>query len=864
MSDQLLRRLPGRLEVVDGKISLYAAGPNKPGEKKYDNINRSLIRPSGIPLTQLDGAAAEVTWHISDGKIESVKVARPETGPVIVEADEGAFFNPYGFVSIPDRDQLPEALADGPPAGHHRYQSGRWTGTIPITITTHTPLLLPNHEKAALAPAPAPLPVRVDHRGRPYLPGSIVKGMLRSAYEAITNSRFGIFAQDERLAIRATGDENVATRLYPAYITEVRDDSATAIASRLQPTGESQELAELTKPMQPAVWVPRELACRNGCRSTRGCRHPSGRHCGEVRGKIVEAWLYLARLGKSPLWRVLGYAEPGKLPPSSSLGSPPKDGKGPQPVAGYPLVRVRGRLHWTGSTLPPGGDTKHDERMFVEEVLEGPATVQLTHIRLDAHHIEGWQAVIDSYDRVHDHDPRRTRDYGDYIADPRRWWTLRVGDTLYVELDNEDQNEDKVIGLYPAMIGRKPFPGPPVTSLPESHRPATRLHELSPADRVFGWVRHGADESAVAHRGHLRVVPDIDGTPSKESVKSLETPLRLTVLNNPKPSQFRFYLGDAAGDPLGGKPDQGQSGKHPYVGVAKDPKEGYPAEPGTRRLRGRKVYLTHAEVLTGQPGADQYWTPPRRTPATPEPVEVAGFRRYREYAQHAKSGKKRRGAEEPDKVTTLVSQWVEPGSEFRLTLYVDELTGTELGALLWLLNLPEGAHLKLGLGKPLGFGAMRITMDYKASRFHTGEALGERYRTLVADPSPADPARLEQLKEEYDKLLTAHLPAVRKQFLHAARGFVGAPVHYPRTGGPETESFSWFVANDRVGRQKPGQQLPLGDLAEPEALLLPYNPSGSSKGQPPRPPRQRSAPGASGGRKQPPGGKGTYKRRSKR
>jgi len=145
------------------------------------------------------------------------------------------------------------------------------------------------------------------------------------------------------------------------------------------------------------------------------------------------------------------------------------------------------------------------------------------------------------------------------------------------------------------------------------------------------------------------------------------------------------------------------------------------------------------------------------------------------------------------------------------------------------------------------------------------EALRERYRTPTSDPRPADTARLEQLKDAYDKLLTTHLPAVRGQFLHAARGFVGAPVHYPRTGGPETESFSWFVANDRVGRQKPGQRLPLGDLAEPEALLLPYNPSVRSKGQPSKPPRQRSASDASGHRKQSsPGGTGTRRRRGRR
>ncbi|MGH3910463.1 MAG: hypothetical protein ACRDRM_06490, partial [Pseudonocardiaceae bacterium] len=136
------------------------------------------------------------------------------------EQNEQGFLNPYNFVSIPDREALPKELRDGKPAGHDRYDPEGWTGSIPITLTTLTPLLLPDHAQAAAdgngGAAPPPLPVRVDQAGRPMLSMSAVKGMLRSCYEAITNSRFGVFTgHDTQLAIRGSAD---TTQLKPAVV----------------------------------------------------------------------------------------------------------------------------------------------------------------------------------------------------------------------------------------------------------------------------------------------------------------------------------------------------------------------------------------------------------------------------------------------------------------------------------------------------------------------------------------------------------------------------------------------------------------------------------------------------------------------
>ncbi|MDG4765298.1 TIGR03986 family CRISPR-associated RAMP protein [Solwaraspora sp. WMMD406] len=750
-------------------------------------------------------------------------------GPQELRPAERSFLNPYGFVPIPDRAGLPEPLRDGPPAGHDRYDAARWSGTIAVRITTRTPMLIPDHgRRAADGDGPdAPLPVRVDHAGRPVLAGSAVKGALRSAFEAVTNSRFGVFTgHDQQLAIRATADTS-ALQLCPAVVDEVGDGTVRLqVIRKLQPTSHEGER------VHPAAWLPRRLACHRpgGCQGrTRHDEGPNPPRCSERRGLEVDAWIYLARHHRRNFlfWRVAAYAEVreqvdgDRAVRARAWAERARDraeqtrSRDSQHIAGQPLVRVRGVVHWTGSTFPAGGRGKHDERLFVTDLLDDDGSVELedSFVKVDESLVAGWAAVVDSYDHAHDTEAHREELYGGYVWDVKRWRTLHLWDTLYVEFDEGDNPR----GLYPAMIGRKPFPGAPVTSLPVSHRPATDRTLLSPADRVFGWVRQGReDDSRVAHRGHLRVLPpEGDDAPGADSVYRLQRPLTLVTLNAPKPSQFLFYLGDRNGGPLGNP--------------RRHPAEGFPAAEDVRRLRGRKTYLTHAEVLDDAEGAQAYWTPPAEATDPPQRPRVGGRPRYREYAAPA-------GAK-PD-VSTVVSSWVKPGSTFRLTLQVDNLSRVELAALLWLLSLPDGACLKLGLGKPLGFGAVRVEVDWADTRLFTGDRLLDRCRTLSLSPAADDTDTPRRLATLYDGMLTQRMPEVRDGFLNTAYGFVGVPVHYPRYAatGPDQEAqsaprgttYDWWVANDKIGNQRDsrrGRRLSLGSAADPDSLPLPYDPT---------------------------------------
>ncbi|MDG4771954.1 RAMP superfamily CRISPR-associated protein [Solwaraspora sp. WMMD792] len=775
--------------------------------------------------------------------IDQVPSEAPEPLPI-----GNGFLNPYAFVSIPDRAELPKSLSDcgldsrlaGKLAGHDRYHADRWTGTIGVTITTRTPMLIPDHGRRAATSTNAdePLEVRVDHKGRPMLAGSAVKGALRSAYEMITNSRFGVFQQDRQMAIRSTVDESLAD-LRPAVVLEVGDDTATLqVVESLTP--HHLQGKKLERPVQTAVWSKMTLRCEctGGCSGKIG--HGTDGAEDPPRSPDLEAWIYFARLGKFPLWRVAALAEPGKLCDKSTarqrrsedIEREKKRTRGLTIDAQHDLVKVRGRLHRTGSTFPAGGERKRYERFVVTQVLGGPADAKLTKVTVDKQLLDGWQATIDSYHQAHHREKDTHTRYGQYVWQPQRWRQLRPHDTLYVRIEEVDSAKGRTIQanrLFPAMVGRVPFAGTPEQSLPEAHRPAKNHSELSPADRVFGWVgqdgRRG--DEGPAYRGHLRVLPPHESqAPDPSSVHRIGGGLQLVALNSPKPSQFRFYLGDRDGKPLNG--------------VAKDADEGYPAEPGRRRLRGRKVYLTHAEVLYGQ-HSPAYWNPPAADgtgPLKPDLVHVKAGPRYREYARTPV----RDGDKDNVDVITSVSQWVKQGTKFRLTLQVDNLTDTELGALLWLLWLPEGACLKLGLGKPLGFGAVRAEVNWDDTRLFHGDRLRERYRLLSRSPEPVEVSAVRQLIDDYDALLREHLPTVRTEFLNAAYGFLNAPVHYPRAADtdkehtppqpgqpstPRNTTYDWWVTNDAIGEKdnRPkDRRLALGELSNPENLVLPYHP----------------------------------------
>ncbi len=674
-----------------------------------------------------EGAA--VDYDLVDGQPVKVKLATRAVGRR--KSVARPYHHPYYFVPMPPRSTSADLpLGDRFPAGHHRLHGDLWTGAIDIAITVESPLLLPDLADDSAA-AHKTYGIRRGSDGRPYLPPTSLKGMLRTAYEAATNSRLGVFeAHETRLAHR-----------------EATSEALHKVPFRVNKAGQIELLRRARLPRYRGFTLKTST--------------------GQTPAHGDQVWVRIDSTGVPTVTDI----EPWAATPPGATGW----------VSGWVCV--------TGENIGP---------KRYEQVFHGTA---VQSIDITEAHEELWEDCIRSYHAANERDIRAGRTHPPALS-PKLRYSRHIMDSSgsvntaaikllpdtmgYAALDEAGS----ITGLFPVMISRKLEALPPRELVAESHLPATRRDELSPADRVFGWAHQ---DGRGAHRGQLRVGATSCVTPAKSAVTSFPAPLPLAILGQPKPQQVRFYV---AADRFGRVASDGEDCTD--VGYSRP----------TQGLRGRKIYPHHRDLPAG------YWEP---ITGNDGPQPVGG--RYREYV-HPGSGDDRRSDQ-----NRSVREWVQPGTQFTCRLHVTNLSTVELGALLWLLTWRADHFHRLGGGKPLGFGSVQVApLRIVLSR---GRVWARRYRVLDAAPTTAPPEDVvawsatsgTPLKPDdlapiqaYRQALQAAdrqafettvdrpfemIPAI-KALLAAAKGFE-TPIHYPRgtaAPNPEGEGYEWFVENE--------------------------------------------------------------------
>lgn len=117
--------------------------------------------------------------------------------------------------------------------------------------------------------------------------------------------------------------------------------------------------------------------------------------------------------------------------------------------------------------------------------------------------------------------------------------------------------------------------------------------------------------------------------------------------------------------------------------------------------------------------------------ATPTETVIRGHKRY----WHKRGLQQSDWEESPENIKsegdTQHTQMkpIRPGIQFRFKLHFENLDDRELGALLWIfwMAAAEGYRLKLGMGKPLGLGSVKVE-----ATLHVTDRR-QRYTTLFAD-----------------------------------------------------------------------------------------------------------------------------------
>lgn len=466
------------------------------------------------------------------------------------------FHHAYNFIqalsrqNVPSKPAVPQGLGDGRPFGHHALHESLYTGTIDVTLTTATPLLISDAENQEEHPNDMNHPVfsvrKRSGSSEPYLSPSSIKGVLSAEYEAVTNSRLRIVrGHDRRLAFRREAKVNVE----PFIVIESAPDRLT-----LQPL----KLAKL--------------------------RTYSLESTGKDRGRSSNAMRYV---GTNDLPKHLDHVRVQTDEYEKVTSIERFD----------PKSTSSGREGWV-LLNNANISNKGFERVFISTpggllTLNGTAAQEAKRL---------WEDLISDYQTIHAEDLRiraangtAPRDYLGHEPGRTAWSrhvysevdkTLQKGMLIYVA-----RSGDNVSGIFPVAISRELFQKSPAEITHPSLRPASSLDELSPADRVFGWTHASAEtarakdpNAVVAHKGHLRIGKV---TCSKDAITSFEdNRIPLAILSSPKPSQASFYTSESNGQPVNVKNNGYRQGQ---------------------QIRHRKVYLHHKSV-TGDTG---YWSKDR-------------------------------------------------------------------------------------------------------------------------------------------------------------------------------------------------------------------------------------------------------------
>jgi CRISPR-associated protein (TIGR03986 family) len=752
--------------ISEAQMSSSFSRRNEAGWRELEGISVEIEVERGVPVrvrpqgqTWLSPNNQALPGH---QQVNNNAVANHQQAVI-----QGDFHNPYNFVPALPRNGITNELSDRPPVGHSQYLPEYWSGSIQVELTTKTPLLLPDASKMYEGEVAEHkiYPMRVLDE-KTYLPITSFKGMLRSAYEAVTNSRLSIFGEehDERLFYRMSASEGLS--LVPAIVENggIRLMQGTTTDYPYLNYGRWRIPGNLMY----AAWLPSYYQQTRNNLSRTNLQH----------GDRVRVWLeqYQKKNHAGTImfkhWRVTQM-----VAYNQNLGIKPATGReygSYSPVKNVEMIQTDGYLCITGNNI----NSKHDERVFFNSDDYEALIYNLDELSKD------WKYLIQDYQKLHENETRdEGLEWSRQVIGGDREHKLVSSDrpTLCYAFVDTSGDRDRITALYPVMISRAIYSHSPSELLSPDDldyclKPATSIDRLSPADRVFGWVNQSGDG---AYKGQLRITAV--SAPEKSGIENFNPPLALAILGEPKPQQSRFYAAkDIKGTPL----DPGS-----------DKSKGYSKGGG---IRGRKVYPHHQT-------SSEYWNAENRT------IPVGDrSREYLSVEQQQSSQNK------------SIEAWVKPEEKFVFNIDIVNLSSIELGALLWLLTLDNDHYFRLGSGKPLGFGSTHLKVI--ESKLGQGKDFSLFYSSLTGGNTFQNQNQISEeciklFKEEVQTAYSTNFLSTSfiADFLKSTQGF-SKPIHYPRTSRrPQTEgqSFKWFVANE-----KPERRQSLGNLSNDTGLTI--------------------------------------------
>jgi CRISPR-associated protein (TIGR03986 family) len=320
--------------------------------------------------------------------------------------------------------------------------------------------------------------------------------------------------------------------------------------------------------------------------------------------------------------------------------------------------------------------------------------------------------------------------------------------------------------------------------------------KLSPVELLFGAVKDmgrtpdagsaeaAQDRFADAFAGKVRIGY---GLPPEGHVPKLDDAVTLKELSSPKPPSPAMYF-------------RHKLGNNSYVS-----KRELARTPSDYRSNGRKQYL-HAARQENKTVKNLDSTGNFTTEAKQEPWRS-------QFDKQQDDGHKRRVKVKP----------IAQGEIFYFEVDFDNLTQQELEQLCATLYPSKEFEHKIGMGKPIGLGSVKIEpvglyLVDRHKRYGEDPVPGQRYHTVLKAVDEPDKWPLHLQREwqiastDKTKPLTDYAIEGMKKVDGEVREAilllgdpdkVNKPVHYPQVAdkGIESENYLWFVANDELKKR---------------------------------------------------------------
>ena len=740
---------------------------------------------------------------------------------------------------------LPEIYRDGilPASGHDHLSAERLSGKIEVSIRVATPTVpgFRTSDNRVVVASRSGDPGGARTWEDTTIPSTTLKGVLSSAFEAVTASRMRVFrGHDHLVTHRRTPEES--TVLYPVLLVPKEGGSGFKVRVMLGKNRKPKDVRDWERPETVcAAVLPDSIMSGAAIYEADGRLIYSGaKKKSRRKGDVCRAEERLEELRAVTKHRdsVRFTLEKEKFYDTqryivSKIGSEyfcgPR-GKGDKSSRGGIEDWCRGVVV---RLTPPGGkeliDTKCNEFIFFDsernrKCLDVPGNV------FDAL-VEVIYSYVDNVRKLADRERRRRaaglplNDSGTRTSDAPS--TIIVHDIINSEVkglglkaDRESIREyveaqaspgqglplfasidrGEVTALSISQVGRRTSAravSPAELAADSDVSPALKYKDASVADRVWGFVADGKDVSqdqGAAFKGRISISSAIPDTAADDGGQWLRLPPQgscgwvLPTLASPKPSVGAPYLRKPNGTALDEKCTRNDTFQGGQTLV-------------------RKIYPTHRFLIDGTsrgdlPQADSVSSPP--------------------------------GPSE-----TVVGSYLTPGAQFSSAISFENLTREELAVLMWLLNpgnlVPKkeknikrkkfrmlgwkqvGYH-HLGFGKPLGLGSVELRAEN--IEVYEGRHFGQMYEDLSGCLGCADTADIKPiLRQSSMSDISNWLPPGFSQSL-AVRAFVrsaygwddsdsngnypsaGDPVSYPGASRPVDDGelspiITWFQERER-------------------------------------------------------------------